>query len=73
MPAAHRARWSGVQPTAQIVRNIFEPEYMYLFEQVAKIFAPKFGVSVQAMRIRLEKLGLLHDQVPPRESLTLGS
>jgi hypothetical protein len=42
-----------------VLRDTFEPEEQYLFEIVAREFAPLFKVSVQAMRIRLEKLGLL--------------
>jgi hypothetical protein len=38
-----------------------------LFEEVAKPIARRFGVSAQAMRIRLEGLGLLLRQ-PPRQS-----
>ncbi|MGD9880358.1 MAG: ImmA/IrrE family metallo-endopeptidase [Reyranella sp.] len=40
-----------------------------LFEEVAKPIARRFGVSAPAMRIRLEKLGLLLRQTPPQASL----
>jgi Zn-dependent peptidase ImmA (M78 family) len=40
-----------------------------LFEDVAKPIARRFGVSAPAMRIRLEKLGLLLRQTPPQTSL----
>lgn len=40
-----------------------------LFEEVAKPLARRFGVSAPAMRIRLEKLGLLLRQTPPQTSL----
>jgi len=40
-----------------------------LFEEVAKPIARRFGVSAPAMRIRLEKLGLLLRQTPPQTSL----
>jgi hypothetical protein len=40
-----------------------------LFEEVAKPIARRFGVSAPAMRIRLEKLGLLLRQMPPQTSL----
>ena len=40
------------------IEQKFEP-HVYAFEMVAREFAPKFRVSIQAMRIRLENLGLL--------------
>jgi Zn-dependent peptidase ImmA (M78 family) len=43
-----------------------------LFEDVAKPIARRFGVSAPAMRIRLEKLGLLLRQTPPQTSLRVG-
>jgi Zn-dependent peptidase ImmA (M78 family) len=42
------------------------------FETVAKPIARRFGVSPAAMRIRLEKLGLLLRQAPRQTSLTVG-
>jgi hypothetical protein len=42
-----------------------------LFEEVAKPIARRFGVSAPAMRIRLEKLGLLLRQAPQQTSLTV--
>ena len=42
-----------------------------LFEEVAKPIARRFGVSPQAMRLRLEKLGLLLRQAPQQASLTV--
>jgi Zn-dependent peptidase ImmA (M78 family) len=41
-----------------------------LFESVAEPMARRFGVSRVAMRIRLEKLGLLLRKEPQRQSLT---
>ena len=43
-----------------------------LFEEVAKPIARRFGVSAPAMRIRLEKLGLLLRQTPPQTSFRAG-
>ena len=43
-----------------------------LFEEVAKPIARRFEVSAPAMRIRLEKLGLLLRQAPPQKSLSMG-
>jgi Zn-dependent peptidase ImmA (M78 family) len=42
------------------------------FEEVAKPIARRFGVSAPAMRIRLEKLGLLLRQAPRQASLLVG-
>ena len=42
-----------------------------LFEEVAKPIARRFDVSAPAMRIRLEKLGLLLRQAPQQTSLTV--
>jgi Zn-dependent peptidase ImmA (M78 family) len=44
-----------------------------LFEEVAKPIARRFGVSAPAMRIRLEKLGLLLRQTPLQTSLRVSS
>lgn len=43
-----------------------------LFENVAKPIARRFGVSPAAMRIRLEKLGLLLRQAPRQSWLAVG-
>jgi hypothetical protein len=43
-----------------------------LFDEVAKPIARRFGVSAPAMRIRLEKLGLLLRQAPQQTSLQVG-
>jgi Zn-dependent peptidase ImmA (M78 family) len=42
-----------------------------LFEEVAKPIARRFGVSAQAMRLRLESLELLLRQAPQQASLTV--
>ena len=42
-----------------------------LFENVAKPIAWQFGVSPPAMRIRLEKLGLLLREAPQQASLSV--
>jgi hypothetical protein len=44
-----------------------------LFEEVAKPIARRFAVSASAMRIRLEKLGLLLREVPKQASLQVGA
>lgn len=58
-PMARRPPWRGPRPIGWILAEVFEPEHAYLFGQVAKRFAGTFGVSMQAMQIRLETLGLL--------------
>jgi hypothetical protein len=39
---------------------------------IAREFAQVFCVSIEAMRIRLEKLGLLLREVPHQRSFTVG-
>lgn len=59
---AHRPRYRGLRPIQEIMWKAFERKFephAYVFEKVAREFAPKFRVSIQAMRIRLENLGLL--------------
>jgi Zn-dependent peptidase ImmA (M78 family) len=70
-PQAIRPRGNGPRHIALFLADILEP-HAYLFDNVAKRFAPIFGVSVQAMRIRLEHLGLLHREVP-RQQDAVGS
>lgn len=69
---AKRQKRDGLRPINGFLRNVFEPEHTCLFDNVAKHFAQFFGVSVQAMRIRLEKLGLLLIEVPGQRSLAAG-
>ncbi len=54
----------GPRSLGEILNEMFEPDHSYVFDQIAKKFAPTFRVSPIAMRIRLEKLGLLHREVP---------
>jgi hypothetical protein len=56
----------------EILREIGQPEHAHAFDQIAKRFVPMFSVSLQAMRIRLEKLGLLLREVPDQRTLTGG-
>jgi len=44
-----------------------------LLEHIARPFAEQFLVSPRAMRIRLERLGLLHREVPRQQSLLVRS
>jgi len=43
-----------------------------VMNEFVRPFAHKFLVSMVAMRIRLEKLGLLHREVPPQRTLAVG-
>ena len=52
---------------AEIARN-FDDEEDQVLQQFAKPFAERFLVSPIAMRIRLERLGLLHRKVPEAPS-----
>ena len=48
-------------------------DYQIVFNMIAREFAQVFCVSTEAMRIRLEKLGLLLREVPPQRSFMVGS
>jgi hypothetical protein len=67
--AAIRPRWNGPRMIGEILRVITEPEHTYVFDLIARKFAPTFRVSPIAMRIRLEKLGLLHREIPRQTRL----
>ncbi len=62
----------GMKPIGMLLRNVieqtFEP-HAYAFETIAKEFKPVFRVSTQAMRIRLENLGLLRVDHPVEQDL----
>jgi Zn-dependent peptidase ImmA (M78 family) len=58
-------------PFVEIARDFDESEDQVL-EQFAKPFAERFLVSPIAMRIRLERLGLLHRVVPRQRLLSQG-
>lgn len=65
----------GMKPVGMILRNMIEQSFephAFVFETVAREFAPKFRVSIQAMRIRLEKLGLLRIDHPLEQDLFCG-
>ena len=52
----------GMKPVGLILGNVMDQAFKphaHAFETVARKFAPNFRVSIQAMRIRLENLGLL--------------
>lgn len=59
---------SGMKPIGMVPRNVVEP-HTCAFDDVAREFSPMFRVSVQAMRIRLESLGLLLANRPLQQDL----
>ena len=59
---ARRPYSTSMTSVGTIMRRTGEPPHAYFFERVAREFAPRFRVSNQAMRIRLEDLGLLRMQ-----------
>ena len=67
-----RPKYRGLRPIQEIMWKTFEQKFephAYAFETVARKFAPKFRVSTQAMRIRLENLGLLRIDHPVDQDL----
>ena len=66
------ARRGGLRPVGAIIRQIEKSACDQAFEDRAAVFAPSFGVSVQAMRIRLENLGLLLREVPAQGMFAVG-
>lgn len=59
-----RRQWNGSRSIGEVVREMFRSDYDHFSDRIARHFAPMFCVSAQAMRIRLEKLGLLLSEVP---------
>jgi Zn-dependent peptidase ImmA (M78 family) len=57
---------------AEVCRSINEQRDVEAMNEFVRPFAEKFLVSMVAMRIRLERLGLLHREVPRQRSLTFG-
>jgi len=47
-----------------------EEEHELAFDRIAREFAPAFGVSAEAMRIRLETLGLLLRDFPRQRAFS---
>jgi Zn-dependent peptidase ImmA (M78 family) len=65
--AAKRGRYDGPHLLGEFARDVLHPEHV-LYNSIASNFAPIFGVSRQAMRIRLIELGLLLREAPHKES-----
>ena len=59
-------------PVRRSNRILKDPDYQIVFNMIAREFAQVFCVSTEAMRIRLEKLGLLLREVPHQRSFMAG-
>jgi hypothetical protein len=57
---------------AEVCRSINEQRDVEAMNEFVRPFAEKFLVSMVAMRIRLERLGLLQREVPRQRSLAVG-
>jgi Zn-dependent peptidase ImmA (M78 family) len=71
---AHRPVRKGMKPVSAYLPlcvDRWEP-HGYAFETVAREFTPMFRVSIEAMRIRLETLGLLRVDHSPQQDLFAG-
>ena len=72
--APRRSNWFHISRAFESERYTHKkPDYQIAFNMIAREFAQVFCVSTEAMRIRLEKLGLLLREVPPQRSFTVGS
>ena len=72
--ALRRSNWIHISKAFGTGPDILkQPDYQIVFNMVAREFAQVFRVSTEAMRIRLEKLGLLLREVPPQRSFMVGS
>lgn len=69
-PWANPPKRSGLRPISEVLAG-FDRSPDYLFNKIASDFARHFHVSTQAMRIRLEKLGLLLADAPDQQALPL--
>jgi Zn-dependent peptidase ImmA (M78 family) len=66
----HRSTWVHISKAlAQAFGGGDEPDYKVCFNRISREFTQVFKVSTEAMRIRLEKLGLLLREVPHQQTL----
>ncbi len=70
-PFVNRPRSFGLRPISEILAEL-DPSPDYLFNKIAGDFARHFIVSTKAMRIRLERLGLLLACAPDQHTLPFG-
>jgi Zn-dependent peptidase ImmA (M78 family) len=65
-----RSNWIHISMAFETAPDALKkPDYQIVFNMIAREFAQVFCVSTEAMRIRLEKLGLLLRTVPPQRVL----
>jgi len=70
--ASRRSNWIHISKgIASALGAPKEPDYQIVFSTIAREFASGFCVSTEAMRIRLEKLGLLLREVPHQQNLSV--
>ena len=68
--ASRRSNWIHISRAVESERDTHKkPDYQIAFRMFAREFAQVFCVSTEAMRIRLEKLGLLLREVPHQQTL----
>jgi hypothetical protein len=66
--------WRGAGLLAAPVADTFDPRAVeHFFYRASVHMAPRFNVSVQAMRVRLEQLGLLLVDEPNQQSLAFSA
>ena len=71
--APRRSNWIHISKAFETETDrLRKPDYQFVFNMIAREFAQVFCVSTEAMRIRLEKLGLLLREVPHQRSFTVG-
>jgi hypothetical protein len=72
---AWRERFGDANPQFLLLENriaLLSDDDDEITDELIRPFAEKFKVSMEAMRIRLERLGLLHREVPRQRSLAVG-
>ncbi len=68
--ARRRSNWIHISEAFETEPDaVKEPDYQIAFNMIAREFAQVFCVSTEAMRIRLEKLGLLLREIPHQQTL----
>jgi hypothetical protein len=68
----HYSNWVPLSAaTARAFGVAEEPPHMIAFNRISRDFATTFGVSTEAVRIRLVKLGLLLEQVPRQHAFAI--
>lgn len=68
--APRRSNWIHISKALETEPDTLKKrDYHIVFNMIAREFAQVFCVSIEAMRIRLEKLGLLLRTVPPQRVL----